>query len=172
MQISQTKEQIAALRSFQDHCEIESITLQSCSATRAKANARLQEPYAVKSTLCNVAATFDGEHFVADVSFEYDAWDSSDPAQRIFLVHCSFEVCYRMRDGYIPSEYERSSFSRGTVVFNCWPYAREFFRDITSRLGHSVPPLPLLRITPKKSNTPNPVGEVSLVLTPETPDSP
>jgi hypothetical protein len=88
---------------------------------------------------------------VVEVAFEYAAWDSSEPPERIFLVTCSFEVCYRLKESYVPSEEERLSFSRGTAVFNCWPYAREFFRDITARLGHPTPALPLLRITPKKS---------------------
>jgi hypothetical protein len=71
-------------------------------------------------------------------------------------VDCVFEVAYRIRDSYSPSEAEKSSFSRGTAVFNCWPYAREFLRDVTARLGHQVPALPLLRISPKKTPTPEP----------------
>ena len=151
MRISQTTEQISALRSFQDHCEIETITLQSCTVTRAKTGAQFNEPFSVKPTLSNVSFFHQGEQFVVEVSFEYAAWDSSEPPERIFLVNCTFEVCYRLRDAYVPSDAERSSFSRGTAVFNCWPYAREFLRDITARLGHQVPVLPLLRITPKKA---------------------
>lgn len=150
MEISQTKEQIAALRSLQDHCEIENVRLQSCSATSAKADVVLCEPYSVKPTLTNVSSIHNGDRFVVEVSFDYAAWDSCDPPQRLFQVNCAFEVSYRIRDAYMPNEHEKLSFSRGTAVFNCWPYAREFFRDITSRLGHSAPALPLLRIKPKK----------------------
>lgn len=153
MQISQTKEQIAALKSLQDRCELEDISLQSCSATRAKAGIQFTEPFSVKPVLSNVSSFQQGEQFVVEVSFEYAAWDSAEPPQRIFLVNCSFEVCYHVKDSYAPTEDERHSFSRGTAVFNCWPYAREFFRDITARLGHPTPALPLLRITPKKSET-------------------
>ena len=154
MRISQTTEQISALRSLQDHCEIEGITLESCTVTRAKANASFLQPFSVKPQLSNVAFSHGGEHFVVEVSFEYAAWDSSEPPERIFSVNCTFEVCYRMQDGYVPTDSEKASFSRGTAVFNCWPYAREFLRDITSRLGHQVPVLPLLRITPKKAEPP------------------
>ena len=151
MQISQTTEQIAALKSLQDRCELDNISLQSCNATRAKAGIQFSEPFSVKPMLSNVSSSQQGEQFVVEVAFEYAAWDSSEPPQRIFQVNCSFEVCYRVKDSYIPTEDERHSFSRGTAVFNCWPYAREFFRDITARLGHPTPALPLLRITPKKS---------------------
>jgi hypothetical protein len=150
MRISQTKEQISALRSFQDHCEIETVLLQSCSALRAKAGSHFAEPYSVKPSMSNVSFYQDGPSVVVEVSFDYSAWDSSEPSERLFQVNCTFEVCYRLREGYVPTEDEKSSFSRGTAVFNCWPYAREFFQDITSRLGQNAPILPLLRITPKQ----------------------
>jgi len=103
--------------------------------------------------LSNISPSQTEQQLIVEVSFEYAAWDSSEPQQRIFLITCTFEVCYRLRDSYTPTEVEKQSFSRGTAVFNCWPYAREFFRDITARLGHQTPSLPLLRITPKKVET-------------------
>jgi hypothetical protein len=165
MRISQTKEQITALRSFQGNCEIENITLQSCSAVRAKAGSDFVEPFMVRPQLSNVSSVQNGDTFVVEVSFEYAAWDSAEPQERIFLVNCTFEVCYRLRDSYVPTEDEKTSFSRGTAVFNCWPYAREFLRDITSRLGQSVPVLPLLRITPKRAEPPSePVPQTAPAL--------
>jgi hypothetical protein len=155
MQIAQTREQISALRKFQNYCEILNVSLLSCSAFRAKASSEIySEPFSLRPQLSNVINSQDGGVFLVEVSFEYSGWDSSEPPQRIFSVNSTFEVSYRVRDNYVPTEEERSSFSKGTAVFHCWPYAREFFRDITSRMGHTVPPLPLLRITPKKSEQP------------------
>jgi hypothetical protein len=150
IKISQTKEQIQALSSVQANCEIQGITLLSCSVTRAKAGNTLKEPFSVKPALSNISSSRHDSTLVIEVSFEYSAWDSSEPAERLFLVNCTFEVAYQLRDGYTPSNDELASFSRGTAVFNCWPYAREFLRDITARLGHQTPALPLLRIVPKK----------------------
>jgi hypothetical protein len=150
MQISQTSEQIKALSTFQGHCEIEGINLLSCTTNRAKAGTNLVEPFSVKPALSNISSSLQGGQFVVEVSFEYSAWDSSEPSERLFLVNCTFETVYRIRDGYSPSEDEKHSFSRGTAVFNCWPYAREFLRDLTARLGHQTPALPLLRIAPKR----------------------
>jgi hypothetical protein len=152
MRISQTKEQIKALSAFQDHCELEAITLQSCTTMRAKAGSQFTEPFEVKPALTNIASHVQNERFVVEVSFEYTAWDSSEPSERLFKIDCTFEVCYLLRDDYKPTEEEKSSFSKGTAVFNCWPYAREFLRDITARIGHQTPALPLLRITPKKTD--------------------
>jgi hypothetical protein len=167
MRISQTKEQIRALRTFQDHCELEAITLQSCTATRAKAGSQFAEPFEVKPALSNIASSVQGERFVVEVSFEYTAWDSSEPPARLFKIDCAFEVCYLLKDGHKPTDEEKSSFSKGTAVFNCWPYAREFLTDITARLGHQTPTLPLLRVTPKRTD-PTP-AVTSLVEPPQAP---
>jgi hypothetical protein len=169
MQISQTAEQIAALNAFQNHCEIQGITLQSCTAVRAKAGTQFREPFSVKPALSNIAQSIQGNQFIVEVSFEYTAWDSAEPPERIFLVNCTFEVAYRIRDGYLPNDAEKSSLSRGTAVFNCWPYAREFLRDVTSRLGHPTPALPLLRITPKQPEQPGalPVPATNILAEPK-----
>jgi hypothetical protein len=154
IQISQTAEQIRALTAFQEHCEIHNITLLSSTVTRAKAGTEFREPFSVKPVLSNIAWSLQMDLFVVEVSFEYGAWDSSEPQVRLFSVNCTFEVTYLIRDGYTPAEEEKSSFGRGTAVFNCWPYAREFLRDITARMGHPTPVLPLLRIMPKKAEAP------------------
>jgi preprotein translocase subunit SecB len=153
--------------SLQENCEIQSVNLLSCTATRAKEGTQFREPFSVKPVLSNVAPMLQGDNFVVEVSVEYTAWDSSEPPERMFSVNCTFEASYRIRDGHSPTKDEVVSFSRGTAVFNCWPYAREFLRDITARMGH--PALPLLRIVPKK---PLPEQQQSLPLEQKLLDEP
>ena len=138
-----------------------SIDLLSCNATRPKTGAVFSGPFSARPMVSNVSCTHLDSKLVVELAFEYSAWDSSEPAERIFHINCVFEVAYRLNEGYTPSEEEKSSFSRGTALLNCWPYAREFFRDITTRLGHPAPTLPLLRISPKLSNAPS-TGEKEL----------
>lgn len=161
MELSQTEEQIRALGEFQNHCEIRDVTLLTCQCSRAKGGSVLIEPVSIKPSLSNISSHLERNSFVVEVSFEYAAWDSSEPPERAFQVNCTFEAVYEMMDGYEPSEDAKRSFSRGTAVFNCWPYAREFLRDITARLGHQTPVLPLLRITPKVSESTQDVIESS-----------
>jgi len=151
MQISQTKEQIEALSSLQANCEIQNILLLSSAVMRAKSGTEFRGPLSARPALTNISHALQAGGLIVEVSFEYAAWDSSEPPERLFLVNCTFEASYDLRDGYTPKEDEVSSFSRGTAVFNCWPYAREYLRDITSRIGHHTPVLPLLRIVPKKA---------------------
>lgn len=171
MNISQTKEQIKALSAFQNNCEMESIDLQLCNATRAKTGTTFKAPFSAKPTVSNVSSSLSGRRFVVELAFEYSAWDSSDTPERLFQVNCTFEVAYRLNESYTPSEEEKTSFSRGTALFNCWPYAREFFRDMTTRLGHAAPTLPLLRITPKKPDTESILETKGLPPTPESTNS-
>ena len=169
MRLSQTNEQIRALSEFQNHCEIEEITLQACTATRAKVGTELKEPLSIQPALSNISAHLESDRFVVEVSFEYAAWDSSEPRERAFFVTGVFEASYKMLDDYTPTNEEKTSFARGTAVFNCWPYAREFFRDITSRIGHQAPLLPLLRITPAKTESRSAVQPEDPSLTCPTP---
>lgn len=154
IQLAPTTEQLSALRRFQAKCEMETITLLACNATRGDAGSVYTEPYSIKPAVSNVSCSQNGRFFVAKISFDYVAWDSSEPSQRLFQVNGTFEVCYRLHEGYAPTEEEKNSFSRATAVFNCWPYAREFFRDMTGRLGHNAPVLPLLHVIPKQTTTP------------------
>jgi hypothetical protein len=154
MQISQTKDQIKALASLQSHCELRNILLQGCTVQRARSGAAFLAPYTAKPTLSNVSERMSGRDLFVEVSFEYSAWDSAEPPERLFSVNCSFEAHYIVAADHAPSSDEVASFSKGNAVFNCWPYVREFLRDITSRLGHSAPPLPLLRIVRKKAGGP------------------
>lgn len=165
MNISQTKEQIKALSALQNNCEMESIDLQLCNATRPKTGIAFKEPFSAKPIVSNVSSSLSGRRFVVELAFEYSAWDSSETPERLFQVNCVFEVAYRLNESYTPTEEEKSSFSRGTALFNCWPYAREFFRDITTRLGHAAPTLPLLRITPKKPDTESTIETKGLAST-------
>ncbi|MGB9456894.1 MAG: hypothetical protein WCB12_12675 [Bryobacteraceae bacterium] len=151
MQISQTNEQIQALSDLQAKCDIQAVTLLSCNVTRAKSGHSFKEPFSVRPALSNVSPSRRGDRILVEVSFEYSAWDASDPPERLFAVNCTFEVAYDLGGGYVPSEDQLSSFGRGTAVFNCWPYAREFLQNITSRMGHQAPALPHLRIVPKKA---------------------
>jgi hypothetical protein len=156
MQISQTTEQLRAIARLQANCEIESVNLLSCMVTRAKSGTEFRTPFSAKPALSNVSHSLRSESLVIEVSFEYTAWDSSEPSARLFAVNCNFEVAYRVLGGYTPTNGEISYFSRGTAVFNCWPYARELLRDLTARMGHQAPVLPLLRIVPKKMESSSP----------------
>jgi hypothetical protein len=69
-----------------------------------------------------------------------------DPKARPFVVvKVSFEVSYRLPEGFDASAQELEDFAQVNAVFNVWPYCREFIQTTTARMG--LPPivLPLFR---------------------------
>jgi preprotein translocase subunit SecB len=61
-------------------------------------------------------------------------------------VECTFAVDYELQEGFQPSAMQVKAFRDGNVIFNCWPYFREYLQDSVQRMG--FPPLiaPFLRV--------------------------
>jgi preprotein translocase subunit SecB len=71
-----------------------------------------------------------------------------DPKARPFVVvKVSFEISYRLPEGFAASAEELEEFAQVNAVFNVWPYCREFVQTTTARMG--LPPivLPLFHAT-------------------------
>jgi len=68
---------------------------------------------------------------------------------KVFSVECAYELCYGLEEGYRPEGNEIEAFKNGNAIFNCWPYFREFFQNLTSRMDQAPPPLPFLRVAPR-----------------------
>jgi hypothetical protein len=65
------------------------------------------------------------------------------------LVECTWEVDYRLAEGYQPPAEAVKAFKDGNAVFNCWQYFREYVQNTITRIN--LPPLtvPLLHLAPK-----------------------
>lgn len=77
-----------------------------------------------------------------------DAEDSAD--HHLFEVKCRYGLKYSLRPGYVPSADELVAFKEGNAIFQCWPYSRELINSLTMRMGTPIPPLPFLRLQPKR----------------------
>jgi hypothetical protein len=69
--------------------------------------------------------------------------------QTIVSLECTYAVDYQLREGFEPSPKQVKAFKDGNVIFNCWPYFREYLQNSVQRMG--FPPLaaPFLRVQPK-----------------------
>ncbi len=72
---------------------------------------------------------------------------NEDSEEVTFQVDAEFCVIYEAQDGLEPSEEELESFGLTNVVFNAWPYAREFVQNTLVRMDLPSFTLPLLRIS-------------------------
>jgi hypothetical protein len=77
---------------------------------------------------------------------EREARSAREP---LVLVECTWEVDYRLANGYQPAPKAVQAFKDGNGIFNCWPYFREYLQNTVTRMN--LPPLtvPLLRLLPK-----------------------
>jgi hypothetical protein len=146
MLISPTREEFKAAQSLQTHCELSQVALLRCAGQRAPAGAQLSEPYTLNESHSSTARLID-DALAVEVSFDSYAVDANKIT--VFSVECAYELCYGLKDGYRPEGNEIEAFKNGNAIFNCWPYFREFFQSLTSRMGQAPPPLPFLRVAPK-----------------------
>jgi hypothetical protein len=67
----------------------------------------------------------------------------------VVLVECAYEVDYILREGFAITSEHVQAFKDGNVIFNAWPYFREYLQNTLQRMG--LPPLtaPFLRLQPK-----------------------
>src|SRR5581483_12459580 len=78
--------------------------------------------------------------------------DSSDPRRTIFSISSRFRLAYRLENGIQPEESNIRAFMNGNAIFNCWPYLREFTQNLSARMGHFPPPLPLLLVRSRRED--------------------
>jgi hypothetical protein len=155
--IQQTAEQARLAFEFHTHAEIQSIRLRK---------ARLLSDTPIEADIGPIALTLhqkarhvpgaDGL-FRLDIDFRLEGRrEAGDPnneshkiGQPFVLVECTWEVDYRLAEGYQPTPRTVRAFKDGNAIFNCWPYFREFVQNAVTRMNLPPLTLPLLRLLPK-----------------------
>jgi hypothetical protein len=160
MLIAPTREEFKAAQSLQTHCDLDHITLLRCSTARVPTGTQLSEPYTLSASNSSTAKLI-GEVLTVEAFFNSTAVDANKA--QVFTVECVYELSYRLKEGYTPQENEIEAFKNGNAIFNCWPYFRELFQNVTARMGQAPPPLPLLRVVPKPATPAK--SEANLVKT-------
>jgi len=130
---------------FQIHAELAEIRLIACSAT---AEESLQEGRPLRLgfdlTTDPLKAEPGQARFAARVTVYGEGENGA--SERAFEVMSRYALTYRLRDGFTPTPEMLEAFQVGNAVFQCWPYFREFFQNLTQRMGLGLPPLPMLRL--------------------------
>lgn len=79
----------------------------------------------------------------------------SESAELVAKFECNLVATYRLRESYSPSPAELAAFQKANVIFNCWPFFREFVQSSACRMGITPPPIPFVRVQviPNKDGT-------------------
>lgn len=64
-------------------------------------------------------------------------------------VACVYQLDYGLQGDFEPSPKEVRAFKDGNVIFNCWPYFREYLQETIQRMGYPPLTAPFLRVLPK-----------------------
>jgi hypothetical protein len=155
MLISQTPEEIQVASALIAKCELKRVRLHRCSASLVAESATLTEPFKWRVTYDSTAGEIVENKLPIQVQFSFESFDASEENAVLFNIECTFDLDYELEPKYRPSAESVDAFKNGNAIFNCWPYARECVQSITAKMALQPPPLPLLRIAPKKSSAPN-----------------
>jgi hypothetical protein len=155
MLISQTKEEVRLAGAIYAHATLEAVHLVSCSASAANGAdlSSFIEPFSMALVRSDAESRGVSDRMLTiDLHFAVESRDSSDPRRTIFSIGSTFRLAYRLEDGIEPEESNIRAFMNGNAIFNCWPYLREFTQNLSARMGHFPPLLPLLLVGSKSED--------------------
>src|SRR3569623_75710 len=155
MIISQTPEEMMAASSLIAKCELKRIRMHQCSASLEGETESLSGPFDLSVSHNSTAGEIAANILPVQVQFRFESHDSSTEKILLFTVECTFDLDYQLEADFDPTPESVSAFNDGIAIFNSWPYAREYAQNVTTRMALKPPPLPLLRMVPKKQSTPD-----------------
>jgi hypothetical protein len=130
-----------------------SATSKSSMATPASFTVRVEHSASVKEKRDDgtfiALATIDTKLFSPTTSASdttEDAAAADEQVDAYASVRATFEVRYSLPETFIAESKDLDEFARVNVIFNAWPYFREFVQSTFARMLLGPVVLPLLRI--------------------------
>ena len=145
--LTQSPEELRSAFEVQSHSELGTISLLECSAIRNEGP--LPEELALDVTH---SASWAIVHRTLRVTVEVRM--RATAKEEFLSITARYLVEYKLTKDYEPVDQALDAFSNGNAVFNVWPFARELFASLTSRMGLQLPPLPFLRVVPESKKVP------------------
>ncbi|MGH9622171.1 MAG: hypothetical protein ACRD4Q_07885 [Candidatus Acidiferrales bacterium] len=149
--IEQEEEKVANAFEVNRNVVLRSIRLASATLTSTRLeevdNVALQTQVSFEPT--NVSS--EAETLVLSVSFVFRIIEGENRAgAEIVRIDCQLEADYGVRPDCVLTDQQIAAFHSGNAIFNCWPFFREYVQNSTVRMNYPAPPIPLLRLIPKR----------------------
>lgn len=154
--IEQTKEEMALAFEVHRNAVICAVRLRRSKMAGQTLEEAPEGPIRVKFTVRSRSATAPKGTLRVEVDFRMAGEIEAQAAERqtsktqtVASVDCTYVVDYQLREGFEASAKQIKAFKDGNVIFNCWPYFREYLQESVQRMG--LPPLtaPFLRVQMK-----------------------
>jgi hypothetical protein len=134
---------------FSRNAEVVAVFLVSASFSGPDSFPRgVREPLSTSISFAPKETALRDDEIRATTSFEYLISKSPKhrPDEVIVRIECLVAATYKLRPGYTPTEAELKAFHKANVIFNCWPYFREFVQNATIRMNVPPPPVPFVKV--------------------------
>jgi hypothetical protein len=148
MLIEQTQREMQDSFAFSRRAEIEGIKVSSASFSSKNLSSDSEESLSVGMRFVPENATISNQCVYASTLFECIVTESLDAelSDAVAKFSCSLLATYHLHKGYVPTESELTAFHKANVIYNCWPYFREFVQASAGRMNMPPPPVPFLRV--------------------------
>jgi len=149
--------EMGASSAFSNHAEPTIISVTSASFSCPKScPLEIQTPLTTRINFNPVDSVIHEGSLQAVTAFEYLIGANLDEEQSeaIIRIECVLSAIYQLAPDYAPNDFEQESFHKANVVFNCWPFFREFVLSACSRMNIPSPPVPFLRVAAKQAEKP------------------
>lgn len=158
--IEQTQQELHDAAAFYRNCTIRSIRLSRANIRSGQMDRTLDVHKALRTVISFDAGEVKSpshEHIELEIKFNFEIAEEQDidNPRTLINVECWLQADYVLRPGYEPSETEIAAFQKGNVVFNCWPFFREYVQNSVVRMDFPPPPVPFLRIQVKPEQESN-----------------
>jgi len=156
--IEQTQEEMALAFHVHGNAAISAVRLSRAKLASRPLGEELKGPIAIKFVIKSRSVDAPKGMLRVEVDFrmigELEAKPGAEgkPVKKretVVSVECTYEVDYQLREGFEPSAKEVKAFKDGNVIFNCWPYFREYLQESVQRMGFPALTAPFLRVQPK-----------------------
>ena len=148
--LEQEASEVEASFATQRRAEILGLRLLSASLKSNPKLEGLSYPLELEVGFRVVSTEVQGRTLAVTIDFTLSATDSSRPPLRAYRIRCAIQASYELEAEFEPTQAQLSAFAGANVIFNAWPYFREFAHSSAQRLGLlEAPVIPFLKMIPK-----------------------
>lgn len=154
--IEQTQEEMALAFEVHRSAAICAVRLSRSKMAGQPLDEAPKGPIIIKFTMKSRSVEAPKGRLRVEVDFRMAGEIEAQPAEKqpakkhtIASLECTYVVDYQLREGFEPSPKQVKAFKDGNVIFNCWPYFREYLQESVQRMGFPPVVAPFLRVQPK-----------------------
>lgn len=157
IRLEQSREEVSLAFEVHKNASITDVRLSKSRLTSHQLEESREGPIVVKFVIRSRSADAPKGILRVEVDFrmvgEVEASRAKGPASSkplpVMTVESTYVVDYELREGFEPSAQHVKAFREGNVIFNCWPYFREYLQESVQRMGFPGLTAPFLRVERK-----------------------